>query len=217
MDPSVAPGPSVGEQLDDRYRLLGVLRAEDGTDVYEAEDQRLQRRVEVHVRRSGALGAPAPRRDEDGVLDAGEHDGHAFVVFPLRDPGPVAIVGDGPGDDEPTGELPTATDRTAVLPMPLVPTADPSDPPGRPGRAGTLVGALWARRGLLAAVAVVLLVLLAGLVARNDGVEVPTGSTVPVTAETTTTIAPTTTSPPTTQAPSHTKGEGKGKKKKGDD
>jgi hypothetical protein len=73
----------------------------------------------------------------------------------------------------------------------------------------------WSRRALLGAIAAIAaIVLLLGIGAARDGIEVPAESTVPVTVETTTTLAPTTTSPPTTQKPAPAR-EHKGKGKKG--
>jgi hypothetical protein len=218
MDRLVAPGQLVGQRLHDRYHLLRVIREDAVAEVYEADDERLERRVEVHV-----FDGDAPpdletigEQEPGGVLDAGEHDGRQYVVLPLSD-GPVGAA-TGPGDDEPTTEIPTSSDHTAVLPVPLVPVADapaPAPEAAPPVAVATVETQTWSRRALLGAIAVVAaIVLFLGISAARDGIEVPAESTVPVTVETTTTLAPTTTSPPTTQkpAPAH---EHKGKGKKG--
>ncbi|MFL6205491.1 MAG: hypothetical protein ACJ739_09085 [Acidimicrobiales bacterium] len=219
MDRLVAPGQLVGQRLDDRYHLLRLVKEDAVAEVYEADDERLERQVSVHVFDGDAPPDLAAFEDQEGgVLDAGEHDGRAFVVLPLADE-PVGAA-TGPGDDEPTTEIPTAADHTAVLPVPLVPVDAPPDPAGEPPTLAATTGPpppeAWRRRLLLGAIAAVaLIVLLFGLAAGRDGVDVPSEATVPVSVETTTTtVAPTTTSPPTTQkpAPEHQGKGGKGKK-----
>jgi hypothetical protein len=214
MDGLVAPGQLVGQRLDDRYHLLRLLREDAVSEVYEADDERLERRVAVHVFDGdappdlGALGEQEP----GGVLDAGEHDGRPYAVLPLVE-GAVTVA-TGAGDDEPTEEVPLPSDHTAVLPVPLVPVPDPTgsvaDPSPAPEPVRTVDTQVWSRRALLGAIAVILLIVLFfGLTAARDGIDVPAESTVPVTVETTTTtVAPTTTSPPTTQKPAHGKGKG---------
>jgi hypothetical protein len=219
----------IGQRVDDRYRVLRGIGRGDGADVYEAEDERLERRVALHLLDDRADGAGLGPSSPDEVLDAGEHAGRTFLVLPLATPGLVAATGDG--DDEPTEELEvvaTSTDRTAVLPLPLVPDPDattaPEPPADRTSEAvRSVAGALWARRALLlGVVAGILLVVLVGLSARNDGLDVPTESSVPVTVETTTTTteAPTTTAAPASEQPAgegNGQGKGKGKRDRDDD
>ena len=115
----------------------------------------------------------------------------------------------------------TPSDHTAVLPVPLVPVADAQAPAAEAEPTvpvATVETETWSRRALLGAIAAIAaIVLLLGISAARDGIEVPTpstDSTQPVSVETTTTTAaPTTTSPPTTEkpAPAH-EDKGKGKK-----
>ena len=221
MDRLVAPGALVGQRLADRYHLLRVLSEDAVAEVYEADDERLERHVTVRVFDGDAPEDPSSPdvADPSDVLDAGEHDGRAYVVLPFVE-GAVTVA-TGPGDDEPTRELPTSTDHTIVMPLPLVPVPEPVPSAAEPSRGSAATGGvaaqLWARRALLATLAaIVLVVVLLGLAARNDGLDVPTGSTEPVSVDTTTTFAPTTTSPPTTERPA-SEGHGKGKGKKDDD
>jgi hypothetical protein len=222
MDGLAAPRELVGQVIDGRYHLLRAMGHEGQVEVYEAEDERLERRVALHLLDEGAadaaaLGASRP----DELLDAGDHEGRAFVVLPLVGAAPTASTGEG--DDDPTEELAVPADPTAVLPLPLVP--DPPEEPVAPvgtGAPRTIAAALWTRRALvLGALAVLLVLVLVGLSARGDGVDVPTDASVPVSSETTTTLAPatsTTAAPTTTEAPApEESGQGKGKGKKGDD
>jgi hypothetical protein len=158
--------------------------------VFEAQDERLPRRVAVKL---GHGDPPLDNPDLARVLDGGEHEGVPFVVMELVD-GPTRVV-------------PQPRDRTAVLPVGLVPDPEPS-PTAAAG--GSIASTGWSRRAVLGvAAAFLLLVLLIGLAARGDGGGVPP-STVPVTAAPPATVAPTTTTPPTTEAPSE-EGPGKGK------
>ena len=213
MDRVDARRSALGQRLAGRYRLLRLIGHDEGAVVYEAEDERLQRRVAVKV---------TDGLDDDdlaGALDGGEHDGDAFAVLPLADasvPGRPAVV----GDDAPTELIAVPRDDTAVLPVPLVPTPDAAPPSPAPSRTARVVrsaaGALWARRALLVAGAAILVILLLfGLTGGDGGPTTSVSSTVPVTAAPTTTVAPTTTSPPTTKpepAPRKGHGEGRGKK-----
>ena len=217
MEPAVAPHPAPGEHIEGRYRLLRRRPDRGAAAVFEAEDERLQRRVEVRVLDDSTDLASLDGTHSGPILDAGDHEGKAFVVVPLR--GAAPVVGTGTGDDEPTQEVAIPADHTAVLPLPLVPEPPPVADPG-PRRANavvrTVAGSLWARRALLVAVVGVVLLLLVSLAAGDD-LEVPSETTVPVTAATSTTLAPTTTtSPPTTEAP-RAENPPKGKGKRGKD
>jgi hypothetical protein len=181
----------VGERLGGRYRVVRLISTSAAVDVFEAQDERLPRRVAVRL---GHADRPLDNPDLARVLDGGEHEGVPYVVMELVD-GPTRVV-------------PRPRDPTTVLPVGLVPSPEPS-PTTAAG--GSTAPSGWSRRAVLGvAAAFLVLVLLMGLAARGDGVDVPP-STVPVTAEPPTTLAPTTTTPPTTEAPpEESRGKGKG-------
>ncbi len=104
--------------LGDRYRLDRLIARGGMGDVFEAEDQRLHRRVAVKVFRSGPT-ADRARFDSEAtvlasldhpglvrVFDAGDHDGDAFVVLELID-GPTLAdrIPDGPLPPDEVAEL----------------------------------------------------------------------------------------------------------------
>jgi hypothetical protein len=118
VPPSVAPRTRVGTVLGDRYRIDRLIARGGMGDVFEAEDERLHRRVAVKVFRSGPA-ADRKRFDSEirvlasldhpglvRVFDAGEHDGDAFVVLELVDgPTLASRLPDGPLSPEEAADL----------------------------------------------------------------------------------------------------------------
>ena len=94
--PTIA-GLGIRSVLADRYELIRHLARGGMSEVFEAEDRQLQRRVAVKVFRGAAAGdrvrfdaevVTLASLDHPGlvrVYDAGEHDGDAFVVLDLVD------------------------------------------------------------------------------------------------------------------------------------
>ncbi|MEO7429714.1 MAG: serine/threonine-protein kinase [Acidimicrobiales bacterium] len=89
--------PLLGQVFADRYDLVRLIASGGMGDVYEAQDHLLRRQVAVKVYRASAL-ADRGRFDAEirtlaalnhpglvQVYDAGEHDGHGFVVLELVD------------------------------------------------------------------------------------------------------------------------------------
>ncbi|MFF6836433.1 protein kinase [Streptomyces sp. NPDC012438] len=109
--------PCSAEILSGRYRLDGPLGSGGAADVHRGFDLRLRRPVAVKVFRSGADGGIGQGLHGEAVIlarlhhpgliaayDAGQHDGHAFLVMQLVEGG-------------------TLKDRIAQGPLPLAETA----------------------------------------------------------------------------------------------
>jgi hypothetical protein len=136
----------------------------------------------------------------------------------------AVVVADGadllPPPEGATTVLEGAGGGTAVLPVGVAPPPDGPSPSA--AAVGSMAAALWARRWLLAALAVFVGVLLAAMAfGGGGGLEAPPPTSAPVRVqETTTTSLPATTS--TTQPPEEDdddrgEGRGEGKKEKKDD
>jgi tRNA A-37 threonylcarbamoyl transferase component Bud32 len=91
----VAPVWAADEVIDGRYRLIGLISRGGMADVFEAEDERLRRRVALKRFRADPVADRARFESEVTLLasldhpnlvrvfDAGEHEGDAFLVLEL--------------------------------------------------------------------------------------------------------------------------------------
>jgi hypothetical protein len=211
-----ADAPHVGSVLRDRYELVRHIGSAELSEIYEAEDQVLHRRVAVRI---STAASPEDRArfdaearslarvnepDVASVYDAGQHGDVTFVVLQLvagaedEPTAPIAAV-------DPSGDITRViggADHTQVLPA-MVPLIDPA-----PVAARRRDVPVW---GMVAGLAAVLVAVLAFIATRgpdNPG-QVPavaststtTVTTVAVRTRapvTTATTAPTTTEPTTT-------------------
>lgn len=86
----------------DRYRIVGVADTDADGTLYDAVDERFQRRVAVQVLPSDD--APTP---EGQVLDGGVHDGQRFVVLAVLDDSVVDAI-----DEDATAAIPVMAATT---------------------------------------------------------------------------------------------------------